>query len=278
MPELPEVETVRRGLEPAITGRVLTEIKLARHDLRIPIPPHFIQTFHNHRVERVERRAKYILIYFEKVDAVMVWHLGMSGRVLILEGTQRQQPLESHVHALMVFDDQVEVRFRDPRRFGLLTAIDQQALSSHRLFKNIGPEPFDPEFSQSYLAAVLKNKKAPIKSILLDQRVVAGLGNIYVCEALFQAGISPFRSGQTLSKKEISILILEIQSVLQDAIRSGGSSLRDHVQPNGMLGYFQKLFSVYDREGKRCTKCQKSNIKRKTQSGRSTFYCSYCQR
>lgn len=277
MPELPEVETVRRGLEHAIKGRKLTDIMIARHDLRLPIPSSFIKTFQGHQVEHIDRRAKYLLVYFKDLDAVMVWHLGMSGRVLILEGKDRQQEQESHVHVIMTFDDSVEVRFRDPRRFGLLTAVDRDQLSTHRLLAHLGPEPLGKELSPDYLLELLKGKKAPIKSIICDQAVIAGVGNIYACEALFQAGISPLRLGHTLSRDEVAKLIHAIQAVLKDAVRAGGSSLRDHVQPNGMRGYFQKLFTVYDREGEKCLKCKKSNIVRTVQSGRSTFYCPTCQ-
>jgi formamidopyrimidine-DNA glycosylase len=278
MPELPEVETVRQGLEQAIKGRELTDIRIARQDLRLPIPSNFTKTFQNHRVEHVDRRAKYLLVFFKALDAVMVWHLGMSGRVLILEGKERQQEMEPHVHVIMTFDDCVEVRFRDPRRFGLLVAVDRNQLFSHPLLAHLGPEPLGKELSLEYLSNVLEGKKAPIKSILCDQALIAGVGNIYACEALFKAGISPFRLGQSLSREEVSNLILAIQAVLRDAVQAGGASIRDHVQPNGMRGYFQELFAVYDREGERCLRCKKTNIMRKIQSGRSTFYCPTCQK
>lgn len=278
MPELPEVETVRLGLEAKIKGRKLTALKIDRHDLRVPIPQSFGQTFLHHQLDHIERRAKYLLMFFKNTEQVLVWHLGMSGKVLILEGNEREKPSESHVHVVMLFDNEVEVRFRDPRRFGLMLPIHKMELNTHPLLAHLGPEPFAADFSSRYLQNVLKTKAAPIKNILCDQTVVAGLGNIYACEVLFRVGISPFRAGNSLRDAEIHQLIQAIHEILNEAIQAGGSSLRDHVQPNGSLGYFQKRFHVYDREDEPCPRCPSSIIARKVQAGRSTFYCPNCQR
>jgi formamidopyrimidine-DNA glycosylase len=278
MPELPEVETVMRGLKARVEGRRLDRLTLHRGDLRKAIPPGLAAKVSGQRVTRLDRRAKYILIYLEDGGVLLV-HLGMSGRMVLGD---RDNPVQQrpHDHAVLDFEGGIEVRFNDARRFGLIDYAPQAAaLATHPLLIHLGPEPLDAEFTGKRLAALLKGKKTPIKAALLDQTVVAGLGNIYVSESLYWAGISPKRLAGTVQGERAETLARAIRKVLTHAIDSGGSSLRDYVGASGELGNFQNHFAVYDREGERCPGCDcKTRIKRIVQSGRSTFFCAKRQR
>ncbi len=277
MPELPEVETVVRGLERALSGKRLTRLDLARPDLRSAIPKNLAQRLAGRRIDRFSRRAKYILMHVEG-GGVVILHLGMSGRLIVVPPGQAP-PRERHDHAVFQFDDGTELRFNDARRFGLLDYSDELHLDAHPRFKQLGPEPLGNEFSGPTLAHLLKGKKTSIKAALLDQRVVAGLGNIYVCEALFGASLSPRRLAGTVQGDRAERLAAAIHDVLTRAIAAGGSSLRDYVQASGELGYFQHQWAVYGKEGERCPECDcRKGIKRIVQGGRSTFYCAKRQR
>lgn len=274
MPELPEVETVRRGLEAPLVGHRLTRVDQRRPDLRWPLPPDFAARLTGRRVERLERRAKFILAH---MDDGMVWmtHLGMSGRMFIEAGPVG--PPGKHDHIVIETDEGVTVTFQDHRRFGMMDLFPATELLEHRLLKDLGPEPLGNAFSGPVLSAALEGRRTPIKAALLDQSVVAGLGNIYVCEALYRAGISPRRLARSVAGKRAERLVPMIRTVLEEAIAKGGSTLRDYVQASGELGYFQHSFAVYGREGEPCHTCGTS-VQRVVQSGRSTFFCGRCQR
>jgi formamidopyrimidine-DNA glycosylase len=276
MPELPEVETVRRGLEKRLNGRVLAQVEVRRPDLRFPLPERLGERLTGRRIQALRRRAKYLL--FDLDDGMtLIGHLGMSGRMNIHDA--RPNAVAPHEHVVFVADDGTTVTFQDHRRFGYFDLAETEALPSHRFFAPLGPEPLDPAFDGPELSRRLTGKKTPIKAALLDQRVVAGLGNIYVCEALFRAGISPKRSAHTVAGARAGRLAPLIKDVLNDAIAAGGSTLKDYVQTSGELGYFQHDFQVYGREGQPCRKpgCP-GVVKRIVQSGRSTFHCGACQR
>ncbi len=280
MPELPEVETVCRGLAPVLEGQRLQRVIARRPDLRFPLPDGFGQRLTGHRVIKVVRRAKYILIHMDD-GTVLIWHLGMSGRVLIykdthLDGVPPEQP---HDHIIFETDANAVVRFNDTRRFGFMDLTDAAGLSVHPMIARLGPEPLEATFDAKELADRLKGKRTPVKSALLDQDVVAGLGNIYVSESLFRAGISPRRLAHTVQGQRAGRLVPAIKDVLRDAIQAGGSSLRDHRQTNGELGYFQHQFAVYGKAGEPCPNqgCD-ATIRQIVQSGRSTFFCPRCQR
>jgi formamidopyrimidine-DNA glycosylase len=280
MPELPEVETVRRGLEPHLVGRVLARVEQRRPDLRRPFPPGFAGRLQGRRVMALERRAKYLLIHCDDATVLIV-HLGMSGRMVL--GRAPAPPPGRHDHVVLETGDGTIVTFNDPRRFGLMDLTTAGALAAHPLLAGLGPEPLDDGFTGPVLAARMAGRSSPVKTVLLDQTVVAGLGNIYVCEALFHAGISPLRPAATLTGREAGRLVRAIRQVLAAAIAAGGSSLRDYVQATGELGYFQHSFAVYDREGRPCPGCTceaatSGGVRRLTQSGRSTFYCPQRQR
>lgn len=276
MPELPEVETVRRGLAPVLEGQVLARVEQRRPDLRWPIPEGFSKRLTGRRIERLERRAKYILWYLEG-DIVLILHLGMSGRVLISEG--RPDPIEAHDHIIFTTEAGIVVRFNDARRFGMVDLATADTVFEHKLLADLGPEPLGNAFSGPALADALAGRRTPIKAALLDQRIVSGLGNIYVCEALHMSAISPLRLAANIGARRAERLVVSIRDVLSEAIKAGGSTLRDHVQPTGELGYFQHSFKVYDREGQACPKSGcRGTVRRIVQSGRSTFYCASCQR
>jgi formamidopyrimidine-DNA glycosylase len=276
VPELPEVETVRRGLEAVLLGKRLTRVEVRRPDLRWPLPPDLAGRLTGRRVTSLRRRAKYLLIGLDD-GHVLLAHLGMSGRMLVSNGLPNR--LDPHDHVMLAGESGHVVRFNDARRFGMLDLVREDGLERHKLLKGLGPEPLDPAFDGASLARLLKGKAAPIKAALLDQRVVAGLGNIYVSEALFHAGISPLRKAGAVAAKRVDLLVEAIKRVLNEAIEAGGSSLRDHRRPDGELGYFQHRFAVYDREGLPCPGCRcKRGIARIVQSGRSTFYCPRRQR
>ena len=276
MPELPEVETVRRGLERRLKGRVLSRIEVRRPDLRFPLPENMAERLTGRRIEALRRRAKYLLFDLDDRNT-LIGHLGMSGRMHIHDALPNAS--QPHEHIVFVADDGTTVIFQDHRRFGFFDLAGTADLPGHRFFAALGPEPLDDAFDGAELTRRLTGKRTPIKAALLDQRVVAGLGNIYVCEALFRAGISPKRMAASVAGRRAERLVPEIKSVLHDAIAAGGSTLRDYVQASGELGYFQHDFRVYGREGEPCRKpgCG-GTVRRLVQSGRSTFYCGTCQR
>ena len=277
MPELPEVETVRRGLMPLLEGRTLTRVEARRPDLRFPLPPGFAERLTGARIVKVDRRAKYLLIRMAG-GAVLLMHLGMSGR-FITGPHNRVPPLGTHDHLVFDTDDGTRVVFHDPRRFGMADLIDPADEASRRLLAGLGPEPLDAAFTVEHLATGLAGRRTPMKAALLDQHLVAGLGNIYVCEALYRARISPRRQARNVGRARIGRLHEAIQAVLGDAIDSGGSSLRDFIRIDGGLGYFQHRFDVYDRTGEPCRTPQcPGTVSRIVQSNRSSFYCPRCQR
>ena len=270
MPELPEVETTVRGLVPVLEGRRLVAIEARRPDLRRAFPPDLRQRLTGATVTGLSRRAKYGLIATDRGDT-LVFHLGMSGR-------WRIDPAElgAHDHFLLETDQGRRAVLNDPRRFGSLDLVATRELDRLPAFAAMGPEPLGAGFDATYLAEALAGRSAPIKALLLDQRIVAGLGNIYVCEALHMAGIAPSRAGGRISAPRLERLVEAIRAVLLAAIEAGGSSLRDYARPSGELGYFSKQWRVYGREGEACH-CG-STIRRRVDSGRSTFYCPRCQR
>jgi formamidopyrimidine-DNA glycosylase len=279
MPELPEVETVMRGLQARLEGRVLRRAVVRRPDLRWPLPPGLAERLTGARVTGFRRRAKYILMRLDSAWSVLI-HLGMSGRMLV-EPVGRND-ITLHEHIELETDDGWRVGFVDPRRFGSIDLIETDREDSHRLLAELGPEPLDEAFSVATLSAALVGKKTPIKAALLDQKIVAGLGNIYVCEALFRSGISPQRLAASIPGARAARLVPAIKLTLTEAIAAGGSSLRDYVQTNGELGYFQHAWKVYGREGEACPTCPRDGsckgVSRIVQSGRSTFYCARTQR
>jgi formamidopyrimidine-DNA glycosylase len=279
MPELPEVETVMRGLQLRLEGRILKHAVARRADMRWPLPPGLVAALTGARVAGFRRRAKYILMRLDSGWSVLI-HLGMSGRMLV-EPVGRND-ITLHEHIELETDDGWRVGFVDPRRFGSVDLIETDREDQHKLLAGLGPEPLDDAFSPPVLDAALAGKKTPIKAALLDQKIVAGLGNIYVCEALFRAGISPLRQAHTIPGARSRRLVPAIKETLTEAIAAGGSSLRDYVQTNGELGYFQHAWKVYGREGLPCPACQSDEtcdgVRRIVQSGRSTFYCARKQR
>jgi len=278
MPELPEVETIRRGLAAVLEGRRIARVTVRRSDLRRPLPAGFAGRVEGRRIIGIGRRAKYLLISLDD-DTVLLAHLGMSGRMVIENGAATRAAHLTHAHVSFEADDGTIVRLYDPRRFGLMDLVPAAALDAHALLARLGPEPTGNEFDGTLLAARLAGKRTPIKAALLDQRVVAGLGNIYVCESLYRSGISPKRLAKTVQGERAERLAQAIRAVLADAIAAGGSSLRDHVSATGELGYFQHRFEVYDREGQPCPGCDcGKGVRRIVQSGRSTFYCAARQR
>lgn len=288
MPELPEVETVRKGLEPHMVGHVIARADIRRPDLRWPFPENMAKRLTGKRVERLRRRSKYILCDLDSGETLLI-HLGMSGRMTISNPKGAKDMVgdfhhlhpvhEKHDHVVLDMDQGVRITFNDARRFGAMDLLDTKTAEEHKLLASIGPEPLGNSFDEDYFISAIKGKNAPIKSVLLDQRTVAGLGNIYVCEALWRTGISPLCKAGRLSKARAVSLVPAIREVLNDAIAAGGSSLKDYRQTNGELGYFQHSFSVYGREGEPCkTPNCTGVVKRIVQSGRSSFYCSKCQK
>lgn len=292
MPELPEVETVRRGLAPHIEGKVIAKAVLHRADLRFPLPDGFVTRMQGATLTGLARRAKYLLADMRGAKGeAFTWlsHLGMTGRYMVTPpDAPRQDPGDyahdvaapvaaKHIHVELSFEDGTHLAYADPRRFGFMDLVDKPENSP--FLASLGPEPLGNEFHLEGLAAAGAGRQTPIKNFLLDQRVVAGLGNIYVCEALFMAGISPRRKAANVGPKKLALLVPAIRDVLARAISAGGSSLRDFAHEDGGLGYFQHNFLVYDREGEACSAphCSAS-IRRIVQSGRSSFYCPACQR
>ncbi|WP_299700498.1 bifunctional DNA-formamidopyrimidine glycosylase/DNA-(apurinic or apyrimidinic site) lyase [uncultured Tateyamaria sp.] len=282
MPELPEVETVRRGLAPAMEGAVVARADVNRPDLRWPFPEKMAERLTGQQVLGLRRRSKYILADLGSGETLLV-HLGMSGRMLVsgdpLGQFVHEHPApEKHDHVVLHMDNGARITFNDPRRFGAMDLLDTATADQHKLLAVLGPEPLGNAFNEDHLVAAFEGKNTPVKSALLDQRIVAGLGNIYVCEALYRAGISPTRKAGRISKQRVAALVPIIRDVLAEAIEAGGSSLRDFRQADGELGYFQHRFDVYGREGEPCrTPGCSHEVTRIVQSGRSSFYCRSCQ-
>jgi formamidopyrimidine-DNA glycosylase len=280
MPELPEVETVCRGLRPWLEGRRLERVIQRRPDLRFPLPRAFDARLEGRIIERIDRRAKYILAHLDDGN-VLLAHLGMSGRMVV--APDPEAPLEPHDHIVFMNEDGCQVRFNDPRRFGYMDLIPADGLAAHPFLRDLGPEPLGNAFNGPALAARLAGRRTPIKAALLDQKTVAGLGNIYVCEALFFAGLSPRRQAYTVRGPRAERLATAVREVLQRAIAAGGSSLRDYRQASGELGYFQHDWAVYDKEGQPCPGCdcdlaRTGGIRRLVQSNRASFHCPRRQR
>ena len=287
MPELPEVETVRRGLAPVLEGARLTRVEQRRPDLRFPFPEGFVQRLTGATIQRLDRRAKYLLGHLDRGD-VLVMHLGMSGRFEIeaAEGAVRpgefvyaSPPDPKHAHVMFETERGGRVTYYDPRRFGFMGLIPAGDLAVHPWFAGMGPEPLGPDFTPALLEAAFAGRKQNAKVLLLDQRIVAGLGNIYVCEALHRSGLSPVKPAGKIPRKALPGLVAVIRAVLEEAIEAGGSTLRDFSAADGALGYFQHRFQAYGREGEPCLRpgCG-GTIERIVQGGRSTFYCPKCQR
>ena len=292
MPELPEVETVRGGLAPVLEGHRLARVEARRPDLRFPLPAGFVQTLTGATITKLSRRAKYLLATLDREDT-LVMHLGMSGRFEIShpeqdgpEGTTRPgefhyapDPDPKHAHIVFETEAGARVTYYDPRRFGYMSLVNTATLDLHPWFAGLGPEPLSDDFNAQRLKTAFAGRKQGPKTLLLDQRIVAGLGNIYVCEALHRARISPFKAAGGIAKPRLEKLVADIRDVLTEAIAAGGSTLRDFAQTDGALGYFQHRFRAYDHEGQRCPNEGCSGvIARKMQAGRSTFYCPVCQK
>ncbi|MTI08931.1 bifunctional DNA-formamidopyrimidine glycosylase/DNA-(apurinic or apyrimidinic site) lyase [Curvivirga aplysinae] len=284
MPELPEVETVMRGLEPHMVGRKINHVEQRRANLRFPFPDNFPTRLMGAEILSLSRRAKYILIQLDSGESWMI-HLGMTGRFTINaaddvkassgQAGHNSWPLaEPHDHVIITLDDGGRIVYNDVRRFGYMDLLNTIDESSHPSLKNIGPEPLSDDFNTAQLANAIRNKKSAIKSVMLDQAVVAGLGNIYICEALWRAAINPKKAAHKISKQKLAVLVDVVKNVLSDAIAAGGSSLKDYRKADGELGYFQHQWDAYGKEGEKCGRenCD-GIIQRVTQSGRSTFYC-----
>lgn len=283
MPELPEVETVRRGLAPAMEGVLIERADVNRPDLRWPFPERMAERLTGQRVERLRRRSKYILADLSGGETLLI-HLGMSGRMTVsgdpLGQFVHHHPMpQKHDHVVFHMANGARITFNDPRRFGAMDLMPTATAEQHKLLAVLGPEPLGNDFNETYLIEAFRGRATPVKAALLDQRIVAGLGNIYVCEALYRARVSPRRKAGQISAGRVRALVPVIRTVLAEAIEAGGSSLRDFRQADGELGYFQHSFDVYGREGQPCrTEGCGAEIRRITQSGRSTFYCAQCQR
>ncbi|WP_439104412.1 bifunctional DNA-formamidopyrimidine glycosylase/DNA-(apurinic or apyrimidinic site) lyase [Celeribacter marinus] len=282
MPELPEVETVRRGLEPSMSGAIIAQADVNRPNLRWPFPDRMAERLTGARVERLRRRSKYILADLDRGETLLI-HLGMSGRMTVSgdplgQFVHTHPAAQKHDHVVFHMDNGARVTFNDPRRFGAMDLLDTATAPTHPLLAKIGPEPLGNDFNEAHLTRAFQNKNTPVKTALLDQHIVAGLGNIYVCEVLFRAGIDPAQKVGTLSRARVASLVPIIRDVLDEAIVSGGSSLKDFRQASGELGYFQHSFRVYGREGEPCkgTGCA-ATVCRIVQAGRSTFFCPECQ-
>ena len=283
MPELPEVETVRRGLAPVLERQRIVKADIRRPDLRWPFPERMAERLTGAQILRLRRRSKYILADLDRGETLLI-HLGMSGRMLIsgqmLGEFHHVHPAPAkHDHVVLDMENGVRITFNDARRFGAMDLIQTDRADTHWLLAGLGPEPLGNDFHDNYLVKRLRGRNTPIKTALLDQRIVAGLGNIYVCEVLHRAGINPRRKAGQIASKRVAQLVPIIRQVLSEAIDAGGSSLRDYRQTDGELGYFQHTFRVYDREGEPCsTSGCDGRITRIVQSGRSSFYCPSCQR
>jgi formamidopyrimidine-DNA glycosylase len=296
MPELPEVETVRRGLQPVLEGARIVAVEARRPDLRFPLPARFVETLTGRRITALGRRAKYLLLYLDG-GKVLICHLGMSGSFRILGAGKSATPgvfhherskLEAHDHLVFTVEDEAgrrtRVIFNDPRRFGFMLIADAAELDRHPMLAGLGAEPTGNELSGALVSDLFRGRVAPLKAALLDQRLIAGIGNIYACEALWCARLSPRREAGSIAarpgrtSRRAERLAEALRSVIAEAIEAGGSSLRDHIRADGSLGYFQHRFKVYDREGKPCARQDGGAVARIVQGGRSTFYCPVCQR
>ncbi len=279
MPELPEVETVCRGLSKSILGAQFSHVEARRADLRQPLPLDLNKKLKGHTIEAIQRRAKYILIQISS-DMTLILHLGMSGRLLI--DHTHVKPAK-HDHLIFTFSNGLTLRFHDPRRFGLCDLTETSRLQDHPWLQHLGIEPLDDKMSAGFLAEKFKGRSAAVKTIILDQRILVGVGNIYASESLYEACIHPARPAGSLTKKELEKLAMAIPKVLRAAIKAGGSSLRDYVQTNGELGYFQHQWAVYDRAGQACRDCdcdfkKTGGVQAIKQGGRSTYFCAKRQK
>jgi formamidopyrimidine-DNA glycosylase len=281
MPELPEVETVRRGLAPAMEGKRILRVETRRKDLRFPFPENFNQRIEGAKLSHMGRRAKYLVAELSNGEA-LIMHLGMTGRFTVHGKAPGKFHHavggdEKHDHVVFEMQGGARVVFNDARRFGFMDLWPSESLETYAPFAGMGPEPISNAFSGAYLLEAFKGKKTPVKSALLDQNVVAGLGNIYVCEALFRSGISPKKLAGAIRRDRLELLAVEVRNVIEEAILAGGSTISDYKSTGGELGYFQHAFRIYDREGEACFTCERP-VKRMVQSGRSTFYCAACQK
>jgi len=279
MPELPEVETVRRGLVPVLQGRRLASVIAHRPDLRFPLPAAFAARLTGRRIERIDRRAKYLLFHLQD-RLTLIAHLGMSGHFQIADG---QAPYRPHDHVCFVTDSGLSIRFNDARRFGFMDLVETDGLAAHPMLASLGPEPLDRGFNGAFLQARLAGRTKALKAALMDQDVVAGMGNIYASESLYRAGLSPLRAAGSIDVPRARRLVAAIRAVLREAIDAGGSSLRNHQRPSGELGCFQHTFAVYDRAGEACPDCRcriaaTGGIQRAIIAGRATFFCPKRQR
>lgn len=274
MPELPEVETVCRGLRQSVLGRSIEQVELRRSHIRVPIPEDLAERLEGFTILRVERCAKYVLIHMDS-GYVMIVHLGMSGRLMVL--STLPETFAKHDHAAFILSDGQVILFNDPRRFGVITGCDAQDLPTHPMLAGLGPEPLSDDFDGAYLYGLCSTRKQPIKPLLMDQKWVVGVGNIYASESLFSSHILPERPANKITKKEANLLVESIKATLMSAIDSGGSTLRDYVDSRGEAGYFQHRFFVYDKEGEPCAVCARP-ISRIVQAGRATYFCRKCQK
>ena len=283
MPELPEVETVRRGISPVLEGQTIDSVQVNRPDLRWPFPERMVERLKGRRVTQVRRRSKYILVDLDSGETLLI-HLGMSGRISVSNDplglfAHNHPAAEKHDHVVIDMHSGARIIYNDPRRFGAMDLLDTATAAEHPLLRDIGPEPLGNGFNPEAFYTAIRTRNSPLKTALLDQKLVAGLGNIYVCEALFRAGIDPQRKAKNLSKARVEKLVPIFRDVLSEAIEAGGSTLKDYRKADGELGYFQHSFDVYGREGEACkTSGCDQLIRRIVQSGRSTFFCRQCQR
>lgn len=274
MPELPEVETVRRSLEMALPGRTITAIRVREPRLRFPVDEERLNTLIlNHKVKKLTRRAKYVIAHFNGGNC-LIMHLGMTGQLLVLPPSH---PLNKHDHVIFTLDNHMELRFRDPRRFGSIAAVEEARLHEHDSLKHLGPEPLSDEFTPGYLYKRSRKSKKPVKNFVMDQQVIVGVGNIYASESLFLAGIHPLRAAGRISLARWQKLHAAIRQVLQEAIVQGGTTLSDFRDSDGTSGYFQTMLRAYGRKGEPCFTCQ-TPIRSQVVAGRSTFYCPKCQK
>jgi len=272
MPELPEVETVCRGLENNIIGKKIASVFIGDKKLRLPFPKNFSADLKNKTVISVKRRARYIIIELDRELNILI-HLGMTGKIIY----QTKLPnLTTHDHCLIFFSDKTAIIYNDTRRFGLIDLVETAEIKNHKMIKNLGPEPLSKEFNAKYLQSKLKNKQINIKTAMMNNKIVVGVGNIYINESLFQTAISPLKTAGSLKLDQLDKLIMNIQKILKKAIKLGGSTLRDYVNSNGDAGGFQFNFNVYGRAGQKCVVCD-GIIKKIKQNGRSSFYCPKCQ-
>lgn len=273
MPELPEVETICLGLQSQILSKKISSIFTSDKNLRLPFPKNFADQLENQEILSITRRARYILINIT-LEKIILIHLGMSGKLIYQKELSKKLAL--HDHCVIKFNDDSALIYNDPRRFGLIDLVDKEKIFNHKMIKNLGPEPLSTEFKAKYLYQKLKGKKINIKTAMMDNKIVVGVGNIYINESLFESSISPLRSAESLKLNELEILVKTIKKILKKAIKFGGSTLRDYVNLNGNVGEFQFDFKVYGRDNKKCSNCD-SLVKRIKQNGRSSFYCSNCQ-